>query len=261
MHLLYPDLPLKEREERLALEAKKKEMRNYKRTMQPSEIDAERGKFSADAIEKKKLEKQLENIVKELKGKISSIAACMDERLEKIDTGKTEISGYLYGLPDFSNKRMMWRDKFGELVDSRDLLPDEMTGMLYAPPVNGALADLPFQTQQVLQEITNEGGWPEHGKPGWEKADDETLLKWYGTVDLDIIDTMIWDKSQQKYVAQKSTITHDEDGWAGATDADLNAIYGTVDISIIRTMVLDVSTGNYIVPMGSAKETKKEKKK
>ena len=69
----------------------------------------------------------------------------MKERLEKIKFGKKQMSGTLYGIANHSEGRMMYYDVFGELIDSRDLLPDERQGRLNL--------NAPTETAKKGQEI------------------------------------------------------------------------------------------------------------
>ena len=126
MLTIYQDMPLNEREEQLQKMAAKTEKRTYRRTLQQSEVDAERNKYTSNAIDLQVMEEELENLKKDYTAKIKAHEAMMKERLDKIKNGKEDISGNLYGLPNYQNSRMMFYDKYGELIDSRDLLPEEI---------------------------------------------------------------------------------------------------------------------------------------
>lgn len=55
----------------------------------------------------------------------------MDERLERIQTRKRKVYDKLYGLANYGTGLMEYYDRFGELIDSRKLTPDEATWHLF----------------------------------------------------------------------------------------------------------------------------------
>lgn len=210
MFVLYADLNPSEREAMLRNQANKVEQRNYSRTISESELEAERIRFVDDHLELQKLQKQMENAVKDYKARIKNIEERNDERLEVINTKKKSASGHLFGIANQVEGRMMYYDKFGELIESRDLLPDEKQGKLFAiAPV--ASPDLPLETVGVVETILSEQG-NDQGE----------------TVDVVHVDAM-----SDEYL---SGLPHDESGWEDMDDAQLMKKYGTTKMAIIRTM-------------------------
>jgi hypothetical protein len=265
MFFLYPEMNAKERETVLSNQCAKKEMRNYSRSLTDSEVDNEKSRYINDAVEKANLEEALANLVKDYKKKIAGVEERMKERLGRIQSRKQPISGYLYGIANQQQGRMMFYDRFGELVDSRELLPDEKQGQLFLQSTNEALADLPLETAQVVMEITKEqtGNEAVEGAQVIGESDNhasnEELPQSPGNVfplNLDDIkpEPQAEGKNQPWAPTDQTTLnnfTHDEDGWEKMTDAQLLAKYGTVDISAIRTMV-NVK-GKWQQPKGEAK--------
>ena len=201
MFIIHPDLNVKDREDLLREQCAKKEMRNYSHSLQQSEIDVETKNYAQDGILLDNTREELTNIKNEYAAKIKGIEDRMKERLEKIKFGKKQVSGILYGIPNHTENRMMYYDKFGELVESRDLLPDERQGGLFNKKPEGALSDLPLETAQVLQTITAENELNEfsHDEEGWEKMKDEQLQTKYGTTDIAVIRTMVYNEGEKKY--------------------------------------------------------------
>lgn len=157
MYFIYPDATLIERVQLLKNTCVKKEMRNYSRSLQDSEVEQEEKRLASDMMEQKDLEAQLDNIKKDYAAKLKNIEARMDERLDKIKHRKVTISGELFGIANHANMRMMWYDQFGELIDSRDLLPDERQIRMFVEggPANQEVQDLPLETAQGVKDMTN----------------------------------------------------------------------------------------------------------
>lgn len=243
MVFIYAELPLNEREQMLANMAAKKETRNYSRSLQPSEVEVEEKRYCTDGMQKDDLEKQLTNIKKEYADKIKAVTDRMAERLEKIRTAKISITGVLFGIPNHANGRMLWYDKWGELVDSRNLLPEELQGRMFIPAAGGsAFEDLPLETQAVINQKLQAQG------PAQVDAAAQAIIDGQTTVDA-------------THVVLDPEFTHDEDGWQHMTDAQLMAKYNSVDISLIRTMVLhDDNTYKVPTPPENGKRKKGDKK-
>lgn len=228
MPFIYQEITMGEREQMLVKMAKKTETRSYSRSLQESEIEAEQKRLATDLLEIKELELQLQNIKSDYKQRMENINTRVDERLEKIKTGTMQISGTLYGIPNFKNGRMLFYDKFGELIDSRTLLPDELQGKLYSQDDGGAFSELPVETQAVINQKLQENGSAGVEAQAQAIIDGQTGEK----------STIHTEGGNVITVDPKPEFTHDEDGWEVMTDEQLVEKYGTTDISVIRTMVL-----------------------
>lgn len=130
MYILYPDMTVQEREKALQRLAVKTKNETYQRSLQQEEIDNEKDRYATKAIDKDNLQKEAKNVADDYKGKIANLDKMMDEALERIKTGKYECTGALYGIANYSESRMMFYDKYGELIKSRALLPDEYQGAI-----------------------------------------------------------------------------------------------------------------------------------
>lgn len=272
IYFLYPDMSVKEREHVLSNQCAKKEMRNYSRTLSDSEINQEKTQLANDMVSKKKLEEALANLVKDYKAKIKTIDERTDERLERITNRKKTISGTLYGIANQQQGRMMFYDTFGELIDSRELLPDEKQGQLFLTQTNDALKDLPLETAQVVMDITKENEEREAGQMDHEeqpvgeaqqlRESSDNAERNAGELDENHPDYLPFTETKGEQQAESkpwsptdqttlANFSHDEDGWAEMTDGQLSAKYGTIDISLIRTMVK--VKGKWQAPKGEAK--------
>lgn len=183
MYFLYQGKTPDERLKLLRDSAVKTEQRNYARSLTQPEVDAEKGSYAQDGIDKRKLEAELENTVKDYRKRINNLKERMDGRLDKIQTCKMDVSGTLYLIPDYTSKRMMFYDAMGELIDSRDMLPNEMQGRLtFSGNTNGTVErELPNAEDQ--SQFT-------HDEDGWAKMKDADLKEKYGTTDIAVIRTM-----------------------------------------------------------------------
>ncbi len=158
----------------------------------------------------------MQNIVKEKKAEIGSLEERMDETLDKFKNGKITVSGVLYGLPDYATKRMMFYDQYGELIESRDLLPDELQGNAFGKK-GGPFKELPLPTQDAINQKLKDGEkdgslsiegpndeeFP-HNEDGWEKMDDKQLMEKYGTAAIHDIRLMKWVPAEGKYLSPEA---------------------------------------------------------
>lgn len=143
---IYQNYSQNDRITMLQNQAKKSEVKTYNRSLSEEEINREKDKYASDAIELDRQKKDLKSTVERLKAGITSVETLMEERLEKIKTGQTEITATLYGLPDYNKNRMNWYDGYGERINSLPLTPDERQGTLFigdAPAEDGAIAEEP----------------------------------------------------------------------------------------------------------------------
>lgn len=128
---IYQEYNMQDRIKMLQNLAVKSEIKTYNRSLTDSEIEMEKDKFSSDAIEKDRQEKELKNTQERMKAGIKSVETLMEERLERIKSGQTEITGTLYGLPNHDKGVMNFYDGYGERINTRPLTPDEKQGRLF----------------------------------------------------------------------------------------------------------------------------------
>jgi len=245
MKFIYPEIPLDDRRERLNKESVKKEQRDYFRTLPSEEVQSEKSKYVEDAlafqIEDEKLENlkaEHKNIQAEAKAKLENLHVRMNERLEKIKTARTSQHGVLYGMADYTNKKLNFYDCHGEFIDSRDMLPKELQGNIFVPQDT---KDLPKETQGVVNDILS--GKPKDKVKG-KKLDNNAHIE-----TLEILN-----EGKQDAVVKNE---HTEEAWALMTDDDLTVVYGTTDIAVIRTMVYNEKLTKWQTPADFEKSKKK----
>lgn len=128
---IYADYSMKDRVTLLKNQAIKSSVETYNRSLSDKEIDAEKDRYSRDAIELERQKDELKRQMEILKQGIDSLTTLMKERLSRIKTGQMEVHGMLYGIADHGNGRMTFYDQYGELIHSRELTPDEWQGRLF----------------------------------------------------------------------------------------------------------------------------------
>lgn len=153
---IYEGYSMEERITMLKNQATKVQVDTYNRSLSPNEVDMEKDRYSRDAIELERQQDEMKRQVDEMKSGMESIKTLMKERLTRIKTGQMEVRGALYGIPDQSKGRMNFYDQYGELINSRDLTPDERQGRLF-------IGDAP-----------SEGGNSEPPKP--KNPDDDGIM-------------------------------------------------------------------------------------
>jgi hypothetical protein len=131
VQFLYQDYSMKDRERLLSNMAAKKENRSYSRSLTQEEIDREKDQYASRAIELEDAIETAKAEAKSAKAQIEALKKIMEEKINKIRNGKEEAVGVLYGIPDQHNGKMLFYDKYGELINTRDLTPDERQGRLF----------------------------------------------------------------------------------------------------------------------------------
>lgn len=132
--VIFPDATPQEREEALKAKAVKTESRTYPRTLSPNEISVEKHRYAQDAIERDSLKEEAKQHADDYKARITALEDKMAECLGKVKHGKTDVTGWLYGIVNHDEKLMAFYDKYGELINSRELLPEEAQGHLFVDP-------------------------------------------------------------------------------------------------------------------------------
>jgi hypothetical protein len=122
---------MKDREKLLSNMAAKRENSSYSRSLTQEEIDREKDQYASKAIQLEDAIEEAKNAAKVAKTTIEALKKIMEEKIGKIRNGKEEAVGTLYGIANQHDGKMMFYDKYGELIKTRDLTPDERQGRLF----------------------------------------------------------------------------------------------------------------------------------
>lgn len=126
-----PEASTDEREKELKRICKSKTVKAFKRSLTESDIEKELRVYADFGISLQEKEAEKSEVVKTHNEAIKAVEAEMDLSLEIIKNGKKEVSDALYNVPNFETGQMETFDKFGELIETRGLTPDEHTGHLF----------------------------------------------------------------------------------------------------------------------------------
>lgn len=126
-----PDLNVKQREQELKKLCVTEKEENFFRTLTDSDVDKEKHLYAEKGGELKEKKAEAKASADTFKTSMQAIEKDMDERLERIQTRKRKVYDKLYGLPNYQSGLMEFYDRFGEMIDSRKLTPDETTGHLF----------------------------------------------------------------------------------------------------------------------------------
>ena len=128
---IYEGYSMEDRVTMLKNQAVKVQVDTYNRSLSDKEVDAEKDRYSRDAIELERQQDEMKRQQDEAKAGIEAVKTLMKERLARIKTGQMEVRGTLYGIADHNAGRMNFYDQYGELINSRELTPDEWQGRLF----------------------------------------------------------------------------------------------------------------------------------
>mgnify|MGYP003594705687 FL=1 len=103
----------------------------YNRTLTDSEIEREKTNYVDNGIRLKDVEVEAKASADSFNAKKTAIKKEMDEQLERVQNRSRKVYDTLYGVANPENGQMEFYDKFGELISSRGLTPDELNGKLF----------------------------------------------------------------------------------------------------------------------------------
>ena len=103
----------------------------YNRTLTDSEIEREKTNYVDNGIRLKDVEVEAKSSADSFNAKKTAIKKEMDEQLERVQNRSRKVYDTLYGVANPENGQMEFYDKFGELISSRGLTPDEFNGKLF----------------------------------------------------------------------------------------------------------------------------------
>ena len=103
----------------------------YNRTLTDSEIEREKTNYVDNGIRLKDVEVEAKASADSFNAKKTAIKKEMDEQLKRVQNRSRKVYDTLYGVANPENGQMEFYDKFGELISSRGLTPDEFNGKLF----------------------------------------------------------------------------------------------------------------------------------
>ena len=126
-----PNATIDERVEQLKKICHSESEETYNRTLTDSEIEREKTNYVDNGIRLKDVEVEAKASADSFNAKKTAIKKEMDEQLERVQNRSRKVYDTLYGVANPENGQMEFYDKFGELISSRGLTPDEFNGKLF----------------------------------------------------------------------------------------------------------------------------------
>ena len=126
-----PELSTDEREKELKKICKSKRTDKFKRSLTDADIEKELRNYADLGIKLEEKENEKSEVMKTHNEAIKAVEAEMHTSLEVIKNGKKEVLDTLYMVPNYETGQMESFDRFGELIETRRLTPDEHTGHLF----------------------------------------------------------------------------------------------------------------------------------
>ena len=126
-----PELSAEQREKELKKICKTKRQDKFKRSLTDADIEKELRNYADLGIKLEEKENEKSEVMKTHNEAIKAVEAEMHTSLEVIKNGKKEVLDTLYMVPNYETGQMESFDRFGELIETRRLTPDEHTGHLF----------------------------------------------------------------------------------------------------------------------------------
>lgn len=128
---MYPEMDREEREILMAKQCLRTENADYSKPLTDDEVIAEQNGYSRQAISLASLEAQKKQAIAQFASQIKALKSIMEEQLKVIQNGKREVNGKLYLFPDQQGGVMRYYDVWGNIVNSRPLVPTERQTTLF----------------------------------------------------------------------------------------------------------------------------------
>lgn len=126
-----PNLTPDERVEELNKICYNKGDDTFQRSLTESEIAVEKDVFIKLTVDEQRLKDEAKTSAQDYAKRINVIVEEKNEALERINTRQREVYDKLYWVVDAANGNMNFFDRYGELIKSRKLTPDETNGVLF----------------------------------------------------------------------------------------------------------------------------------
>ena len=129
--LFMPEATIEQRVAKLKKVCSTESEETYNRTLTESEIEREKTNYVENGVRLKDVETEAKASADSFNAKKSAVKKEMDEQLDRIQNRSRKVFDVLFGIPDAESSSMRFFDKFGELISSRPLTPDEYNGKLF----------------------------------------------------------------------------------------------------------------------------------
>lgn len=126
-----PELSPKERVKELKKACRVADYEKFNRNLTESEIEVERHAYAETGMRIEDVEFDAKESAEGYKMKLKMLKSEAEEKLSRIRTGQREVYDEVWGVPDYETGKMIFYDKYGEIVRTRNLVPDEYNGRIF----------------------------------------------------------------------------------------------------------------------------------
>lgn len=126
-----PELTPAERVKELKKVCAVSDYEKFNRNLTESEVEVERHAYAETGMRIEDVEYEAKESAESFKLKLKALKTEAEEKLARIRTGQREVYDEVFGVPDFEAGKMMFFDKYGEIVRTRNLVPDEYNGRMF----------------------------------------------------------------------------------------------------------------------------------
>lgn len=125
MQYLYQGYPVPERVRMLEANAAKAEDMTFSRQVDDEELTQLRERFAALNVQLAQIEKEKKEMLAEFKERMKPLKGDAAHILNTLSAETEEVKERVYLFPDHETSKMLIYDRYGVLVKSRRLRPDE----------------------------------------------------------------------------------------------------------------------------------------
>lgn len=129
--MFMPELSPEDRVKELKKVCAVSDYEKFNRNLTESEIELERHAYAETGMRLEDLDYEAKESAESFRLKIKALKTDAEEKLKRIRTGQREVYDATYGVPDYETGKMVFFDKYGEIVRTRNLIPDEYNGRFF----------------------------------------------------------------------------------------------------------------------------------
>lgn len=143
-----------EKIDRLSELAVKKEKTTYSRSLTPEELSASEKDFARKSLERERLKAEAKEAADSYKTRVSTLDDELKTMLDQIDNKKRQVPGILYFIPNHIEGKMLMVESGGEVIDERELKPEERQGNILDNSMNEKAPEFVDENQENFEETT-----------------------------------------------------------------------------------------------------------
>lgn len=132
------DMPAEDRKAFLSSNAEEVKEGDYLRTLAEDELSIIKSELAQNCVQKGFIDNELKQIKDEFKGRLKPINAAIGTAIMCLTSRMKNESGKVYTLADYDNKLIFSVNEYGDVLNSRQMNPEERRQLHITPAVKAS---------------------------------------------------------------------------------------------------------------------------